>query len=180
MSRRIFDKVETDAYISNRMSVLEEVRKRLKAVRESKDLTLEAVSKRSGISTSFLWQLENSNTDISLGNLEALAVGLGISLPNLVDEKLSIPSLVSTVALDVFCQEDKINAAEKARLKNLVDEGIASFSTPENWRSHYRTRMVEQARRPSLAQLPRAGEAPETYITGRTSQGARRKKPSKR
>ena len=158
------------------MSILEQIGRRIKSLRESKGLSLAEVCKRSRISTSFISQLENSNTDVSLGRLEALAGALGIPLPDLVNEKLSTEHIISSAALDAFCEQDKISAPEKAYLKELLDKGVASFSTPKDWRSHYRAWKFERARRPTLAELPRVAEIPQTYRAQGKPRGSHREK----
>ena len=163
------------------MSIAEQIGRRIRSVRQLKGLTLKDVENRSKafgspVSQSFISQLENKNTDIGLSCLEALARSLEIFLPDLVNEKLSAEHIVSSAALDAFCEQDKISAAEKARLTELLDEGIVSFSTTKDWREHHRASKFSQARRPVLAELPRVAEEPQSYGITKKRPGSRGKK----
>lgn len=160
------------------MSIADEVGRRIRAVRESKGFTQEEVERRSkalgsSVSKSFISQLENGNTDVSLSFLDALARALEVSLPDLVNEKLTAEHIVSSAALDAVCDADKISAAEKANLKELLDKGLVSFSTTNSWREHYRASKFSQARRPVLAELPRVVEKPATYRLPKKRPGSR-------
>ena len=150
------------------MSIVDEVGRKIRAIRESKGFTQEEVEKRSKalgspVSKSFISQLENGNTDVSLSFLHALARALEVSLPDLVNEKLTAGHIVSSAALDAFCEADKIRAAEKATLKELLDKELVSFSTANSWREHYRALKFSQARRPVLTELPRVAEKVPVY-----------------
>jgi hypothetical protein len=107
-------------------------------------------------------------------------LGWGISLTDLVNEKLSVQQLVSAVNLGVFCQKDGINDTEKARLRSHVDEGTALFDSVENWRSHYKTQLAEHGRRTDVSQIPRVADAPDTYLRRTVPSVSRRKRPRKR
>src|SRR3990172_3067158 len=145
------------------MSIADQIGQRIRSVRESKGLGPEEMHKRSGISTSFIYQLEkNPKTNVILRRLEALALALEVSLSDLVNEKLSTEYILSSAALDAFCEEDKIGAQDKAYLRGLLDKGIF-FSTPTNWKAHYRAWKSSQTRRPTLAELTRVAEVPQTY-----------------
>lgn len=166
------------------MSIAEQIGQRIRSIRESKDLTIEEVVKRCGVSKplvskSLISQLETKNTDVSLRRLEALAQALAISLPDLVNEKLSTEHIISSAELDAFCEQDKIDAQDKAHLKDLLDKGIVSFQTAKDWGDYYRGRKYEQARRPSLAPVPRVADSPQTYKAQRKPTGSRRRKPQK-
>src|SRR5262245_29412484 len=163
------------------MSIADEIGQRIRAVRESKGFTQEEVERRSkvlgsSVSKSFISQLENGNTDVGLSCLDALARALEISLPDLVNEKLSTEHIVSSAALDAFCELDEISAAEKANLKELLDKEIVSFSTIDSWRQHSRALKFNQARRPVLAELPRVAEKAPVYRIGKKQTGSRGKR----
>lgn len=57
---------------------------RLKELRTSKDLTLKGVSKRSGVSVSYLSDIERGRTTPTLNTLEALADALDVSVIDLL------------------------------------------------------------------------------------------------
>ena len=150
------------------MSIAKRMGQRIRSIRELKRLTLKEAENRSkaygsAVSSSFISQLENQNANVSLSSLEALARALEISLPDLVNEKLSPESIVSSAALDAFCEQDGISAGERANLKELVDKGIVSFSTTKDWREHHHALKFSQSRRPVLTELPRVAEKPGTY-----------------
>ena len=166
------------------MSTANQIGQRIRSLRQSKGLTLNEVVKRCRdskalVSKSLISQLENKNTDVSLRRLEALAQALEISLPDLVNEKLSTEHIISSAELDAFCEKDKIDTQDKARLKDLLDKGIVSFQTAKDWGDYYRGRKYELARRPSLAQVPRVADSPQTYKAQRKPTGSRRRKPQK-
>lgn len=163
------------------MSIADQIGQRIRAVRESKGFTQEDVEIRSkalgsSVSKSFISQLENGNTNVSLSFLDALAHALEISLPDLVNEKLSAKHIVSSAALNAFCEQDKISAAGKANLKELLDKEIVSFSTIDSWRQHYRASKFDQARRPVLAELPRVAEKSPVYRITKKRTGSRGKR----
>lgn len=166
------------------MSITDQIGHRIRSLRKSKGLTLDEVVERCRgteplVSKSLISQLENKNTDVSLRRLEALAQALEISLPDLVNEKLSTEHIISSAELDAFCEIDKIDAQDKVHLKDLLDKGIVSFQTAKDWGDYYRGRKYEQARRPSLAPVPRVADSPQTYKAQRKPTGSRRGKPQK-
>ncbi len=163
------------------MSIAAQMAQRIRSIRELKRLTLKEVENRSkasgtAVSKSFISQLENQNADVGLSCLEALARALEISLPDLVNEKLSAEYVVSSAALDAFCEQDRISAAERASLKQLLDEGIVSFSTTKDWREHHHASKFNQARRPVLTELPRVAEKGAVYRIPKKRTGSRGKK----
>ncbi len=164
------------------MSIADRIGQRIRSLRQSKGLTQDDVVQRCRsskplVSKSLISQLENKNTDVGLRRLEAMARALEISLPDLVNEKLSTEYIISNAALDAFCEEDEINALEKASLKDLLDKGIVSFSTLKDWRDHRRASKFVQSRRPTVADLHgRVAEAPQTYQVQGKTRGSHRKK----
>lgn len=162
------------------MSIADEIGKRIHAIRESRGFSLKDVADRCTSSSSFLYQLENkSNINVTFRRVENLAVSLGISLTDLVDEKISVQQLVSIVNLEVFCRENEISTAEKARLRSDVDAGTALFDSPKNWASHFNT-VTRHAARGAVTQIPRVAEAPGTYSTRKLPPPSRRNRPRKR
>jgi len=163
------------------MSIAKRIGQRIRSIRELKRLTLKDAESRSkaygsAISSSFISQLENQNGNVSLSSLESLARALEISLPDLVNEKLSPEYVVSSAALDEFCEQDGISAVEKASLKELIDKGVVSFSTTKDWREHHRASKFSQARRPVLAELPRVHEKAAVYRIAKKRTGSRGKR----
>ena len=163
------------------MSIAEQMGQRIRLIRELKHLTLLEVENRSkasgsAVSKSFISQLENQNVDVSLSCLEALARALEISLTDLVNEKLSAEYIVSGAALNAFCEQDSINAAERASLKELLDKGIVSFSTAKDWREHHHAAKFSQSRRPVLTELSRVAEEASAYRIPKNRRASRGKR----
>ncbi len=61
---------------------------RLKQVRESQMLSASKLAKQSGLSQSFVWRIESGEKQPSLETLRKLSLGLGMSLGELLGEKL--------------------------------------------------------------------------------------------
>lgn len=76
------------------MNADEKIGARIKRFRESRDLTREEVSTRSGLQVEFLKAIEEDNTYPSLGPLLKIARVLGVRLGTFLDDQLSRDPLV--------------------------------------------------------------------------------------
>lgn len=70
------------------------VQNRITALREQRGLTLEQLSELAGISTSYLWRLENDKRNLSLKNIEKIAAALDVSPEELVAGSSQLSSKV--------------------------------------------------------------------------------------
>jgi transcriptional regulator with XRE-family HTH domain len=68
-------------------AVAETVRHNVRELRQSRQLTLEALASRAGISKGMVVQIEQGRTNPSLTTLARLALALGVSLPRLVQNR---------------------------------------------------------------------------------------------
>src|SRR5210317_1688563 len=64
-------------------TTLIELGKRIRAERQKRQLTLEQFSQKTGLSKSFLSQIERGNTEPSITSLKKIAAGFGYSVVNL-------------------------------------------------------------------------------------------------
>lgn len=65
-----------------------ELGRRVAALREVRGMSLRALAATAGVSSSFLSQLENARTNASVASLRKIAVALGVSPAQLLDDKL--------------------------------------------------------------------------------------------
>lgn len=65
-----------------------ELGKRVAALREVRGMSLRSLAAAAGVSSSFLSQLENARTNASVASLRKIAVALGVSPAQLLDDKL--------------------------------------------------------------------------------------------
>ncbi|QXX74263.1 helix-turn-helix domain-containing protein [Methylovirgula sp. HY1] len=65
--------------------------------RERREMTLEALAERAGISTTYLWRIENGERNLSLKNLKKLASALSIQQKELVPGEVKGVPLVGFV-----------------------------------------------------------------------------------
>ncbi|GAA2190191.1 XRE family transcriptional regulator [Leucobacter alluvii] len=65
-----------------------ELGRRVAALREVRGMSLRALAAAAGVSSSFLSQLENARTNASVASLRKIAVALGVSAAQLLDDKL--------------------------------------------------------------------------------------------
>jgi len=70
-------------------AVAEAVRRNVRELRLSRQMTLEALASRAGISKGMVVQIEQGRTNPSLTTLARLAYALGVSLPRLVQNRQS-------------------------------------------------------------------------------------------
>lgn len=70
-----------------------EIEERLKQIRNSKKLSIYKVSQESGISQNHIKDLENGRRNPSLETIKRLAVSLGITLPELLNENSEVSIL---------------------------------------------------------------------------------------
>lgn len=70
-----------------------EIGERLKQIRNSKKLSIYKVSQESGISQNHIKDLENGRRNPSLETIKRLAVSLGITLPELLNENSEVSIL---------------------------------------------------------------------------------------
>ena len=57
---------------------------RVKALRERAKFSGNALAKEAGVSQSYLWEIENGQTEPSISSLEKIAKALGVSLKALI------------------------------------------------------------------------------------------------
>ena len=66
-----------------------ELGRRVAALREVRGMSLRALAAAAGVSSSFLSQLENARTNASVASLRKIAIALGVSPAQLLDDKLA-------------------------------------------------------------------------------------------
>ncbi|KTR85926.1 helix-turn-helix domain-containing protein [Leucobacter chromiiresistens] len=66
-----------------------ELGRRVAALREVRGMSLRALAAGAGVSSSFLSQLENARTNASVASLRKIAIALGVSPAQLLDDKLA-------------------------------------------------------------------------------------------
>src|SRR5665254_21456 len=80
---------------------------KLKFLRNEKDYTLKQLAQITGISISFISDIENGRRKPGLGNLEKLAVGLSVSASELIAEAdvgdVGVPAILESNKLDNTC-----------------------------------------------------------------------------
>ena len=66
------------------MDLAQSIGQRIKAIRNSRDLTLKQLSEMTGLSSGFLSQFERGMTNIAIDSLNQIAVALGVPLEGLL------------------------------------------------------------------------------------------------
>lgn len=87
--------------------------------RVRRDMTLETLAERAGISTTYLWRMENGERNVSLKNLTKIAEALDINKSDLIDERgiLTTVRIVGLAGASVSdqvlfdCQEQDLGEA---------------------------------------------------------------------
>ena len=69
---------------------MEDVRKKIKEIREKKEISLRELSERTGISHSTLSRMETGQRKIPMEQLEKIANGLGVDIIELIDNKQKV------------------------------------------------------------------------------------------
>lgn len=98
---------------------------RLKAAREGREVTQEALAERCGIGTDYVGKIEAGTRRVQLETLEAVASALGVPLATLLPESISMPSgkLRGSIARDAAAELPATHAglAREAEIQELVD-----------------------------------------------------------
>lgn len=106
-----------------------EVGKRIKRLRQSQNLTVQELAKRSGVSPGYLSEVERGIPAVSLDKLRQIAEGLGVAVEVLLDDSTTgddsgqnvvhIPAALSAAA-------DQLNLSHRATL--LLLQGQRSLT----------------------------------------------------
>ena len=93
---------------------------RLRRLRKSSGMTMEGLAKAAGISTSYVWELENREVPhLSAKVLVDLAKALGVTTQDLLGEPP--PVKASPEDLRFFRKYISMDRADKDRLRKMVD-----------------------------------------------------------
>jgi transcriptional regulator with XRE-family HTH domain len=95
---------------------------RLQKRRKSKNYTLEQLAEKSGVSKSYIWELENKNPPRpSADRLLALSKPLDVTLEYLMYGEEEGHSLEDSQDAKFFRDYQKMDAKKKAQLKSIMD-----------------------------------------------------------
>lgn len=116
-----------------------ELRERIRALRELRDISQGELSKRSGVSRAYVWQLESTNHSLGIKILKCLATALEIPLPLLVDDRRwanqTPKQIASRGALELYLESADVSDAEKAYLSVVAEKGGPNLPCdPDTWR----------------------------------------------
>ena len=75
------------------MSITEQLRTNLKKYREAAHLNGAELSRRSGVSRAYIWQIEHGESAPSIEVVQQLAAGLGITIETLLGLEGKVPTL---------------------------------------------------------------------------------------
>jgi len=89
---------------------------RLRALRHSRGLSLRALATRTGLSPSFISQVESDTTSLSIGSLDAVLAALGLTLGQFFTDLEAAPRTV-------------IRRAERARYESAWSRGVVEVLT---------------------------------------------------
>jgi transcriptional regulator with XRE-family HTH domain len=111
--------------------------KTIKAIRKKKGLKLRELSGRTGISISFLSDIENGRSNPSLKRLRSIAAGLGTTLKYLLEgegsiydyEQDELKSLILEISDQCLPETNIIKILKDPEIKNIV----AYFSDYDQW-----------------------------------------------
>ena len=93
---------------------------RLRRLRESSSMTLEALADAAGISKSYVWTLENREAKrLSANVLNSLANALGVTPQDLMGEQQ--PAQASPEDMRFFRKYVNMSKSDKDRLRKMVD-----------------------------------------------------------
>ena len=97
------------------------LRKKLQELRIAKGLSLDDLSKKTGSSKSYLWELENrENTNPSAEKLAKIAQVLDVTYEYLLDDSVDTPD--DDVSKQVFFRKyDKLDLDTKKKLNDILD-----------------------------------------------------------
>lgn len=110
---------------------------RIRTYRESAGISLSDLARRSEVSKSYLWNLENrvEHQRPSAKTLYSIAQALGTSMSDLLGKKLLVETLPSEIdpVLQEFIKQEKLNDADVATLASIQWRGDPP-RTVERWR----------------------------------------------
>ena len=91
-----------------------DISKRLKEIRKAKEISVYRLSQLSGVSETHIRDLERGDRDPSLDTISKIAAAMGLSLPELLNEKDSVTYLNAKEQVLVECfrnlPDDKADA----------------------------------------------------------------------
>jgi transcriptional regulator with XRE-family HTH domain len=131
------------------MTAMDTVGKRLQYMRTNRDLTLEALSERAGVSKSFLWEVEHDRVGISGEKLLRVANVLSASLDFLlrgdpVPQDYHAPSIEIPRELSELAEETGLSYKKTLALLEIDRSILARRSTKsrqrkskDDWRKLY-------------------------------------------
>ena len=74
--------------------LLKAIGHKVRAVRIEQNITIEELAKRSGMTKSYVWQMEQGDVNISVNKLEALCNALQIEVGNLFQADASLMAII--------------------------------------------------------------------------------------
>jgi transcriptional regulator with XRE-family HTH domain len=124
-----------------------EVGRRIKRLRQSQDITVQELAKRSNVSSGYVSEVERGLSAVSIDKLMQIAEGLGIGLDTLLSEAITEPDQ-STVQIPAALSDaaEKLNLSHRATLillkgqKSLTARRSQSGSkewTVDDWLKFY-------------------------------------------
>jgi transcriptional regulator with XRE-family HTH domain len=107
---------------------------KIRRYRKAQHMGLTELARRTGISRSYLYQIESDESSPTVGLLKSVATALGARVSELLDEHE--PSAAPT-SLQEFAEEDDIKEGDVAMLAQINYRGRHP-TTPEEWRLLWR------------------------------------------
>jgi len=94
---------------------------KLRSLREKHGLSLDKLAEKTGVSKSYLWELENRDKgNPSAEKLAKIADSLGVSLSYLIDDEAMQPS--EDMAKEAFYRKyDRLDDDVKKKIENIID-----------------------------------------------------------
>ena len=103
-----------------------ELGERIRALRELRGISQGELSKRSGVSRAYVWQLESANHSLGYKILKRLAAALEIPLPFLVDDQLwankTPKQIASRGGLALYLESADVSEVEKTSLSIVAEK----------------------------------------------------------
>lgn len=90
----------------------------IKSIRISKNITLEKLSKLSGVSKSYLFQIEKNAHNPTINILNKISTALDIPVKILLDTNLE-NEVIQTISF--FKKFDKLSDENKIKIKDIID-----------------------------------------------------------
>jgi transcriptional regulator with XRE-family HTH domain len=111
--------------------------KRVRAYRDALGYTISDLARESGVSRSYLYQVEEGTSSLTHEKLSSLAEALHVTIAELLGSDADMPEApVVPPKLEEFAQQAKIPSADVIMLANIHYRGKQP-TTVEGWRALY-------------------------------------------